>query len=178
MLMRSVFSSLIVLAALVITSSPAWGIGFVLGESKEELELEYDLSVKDHGTGRVTLVFTLADEGRLKPLDDVQLTIPAQKKNKYGGRWMDLVVSIEMTKTDGGKRVGRVHILKEWAERAEIWLNTHTFDGKIDPLTRLHHVIQAADYIKNPPAEAAKPVADPPAQPPAATPPATDTDRT
>jgi hypothetical protein len=42
--------------------------------------------------------------------------------------------------------VGRVHLLKELAERAKIQLNTHTMDGKLDPLTRLHHVIQIAKY--------------------------------
>jgi hypothetical protein len=33
-----------------------------------------------------------------------------------GGRWMDLVLSIEMEETEGGRRVGRVHILKSLAQ--------------------------------------------------------------
>ena len=104
--------------------------------------------MQDHGTGRVTAVFTLEDEGRLKPLDEVQLVIPGQEKNADGGHWMDLVVSIDMKETDrGGKRVGRVHILRTLAERAEIQLNTHTMDGKLDPLTRLHHVIPLAKHL-------------------------------
>jgi hypothetical protein len=94
-------------------------------------------------------VLTLADEGRLKPLDDVELVIPAEETNKDGSHWVDLVVSIEMHKTDDGKRIGRVHMLRSLAERAEIRLNTHTMDGKMDPMTRLHHVIPIAKYLKS-----------------------------
>lgn len=150
------------LAALLLRSGTAWGIGFVLGETREELKLEYDVAVQDHGTGRVTVVLTLIDEGRLGPLDVVELAIPGQEKNKDGGRWMDLVVPIDMTEAEGGKRVGRVHLLKEWAERAEIRLNTHTLDGKRDPLTRLHHVIPVAAFLK------ASPATEPAVAPPAA----------
>ena len=146
----------VVLAAgiLIWFSGRALGIGFILGETKEELKLKYDVSVQDHGTGRVTAVLTLEDEGRLKPLDEVQLVVPGQEKQPDGGYWMDLVVSIDMVKTDDGKRVGRVHILRTLAERAEIQLNTHTKDGNLDPLTRLHHVIPLAKYL--PPARAGK----------------------
>ncbi len=127
----------------------AWGIGFYLHETKDELKLKYHVTVQDHKTGRVTVVFTLADEGRLKPLDEVQLVIPAQEKNEDGSNWMDLVVSIDMVKSDGGKRVGRVHLLHELAERASIQLNTHTMDGNMDGLTRLHHLIAIAKYMNN-----------------------------
>ena len=131
----------------------AWGIGFHLRETKDDLRLKYEVTVQDHKTGRVTVVFTLADEGRLKPLDEVQLVVPAREKNNDGSHWMDLVVSIDMVKSDGGKRVGRVHLLKELAERAEIQLNTHTMDGNMDGLTRLHHVIPIASYLNNVPKE-------------------------
>jgi hypothetical protein len=87
------------LAVAIAATDRADAIGFILGESKEELKLDYDLSVTDHGTGRVTLVFTLDDEGRLAPLDEVQLAIPAEEKNEDGGRWMDLVASIDILKT-------------------------------------------------------------------------------
>ena len=138
-----------VAAAVIWTAGRAWGIGFILAETKEELRLKYDVAVQDHGTGRVTIVLTLEDEGRLKPLDEVQLVIPAQEKNEDGGHWMDLVVSVEMRKTDDGMRLGRAHIRRDLAERAQLQLNTHTLDGKKDPLTRLHHVIPIAKYLRD-----------------------------
>jgi hypothetical protein len=171
-----VLAVVILLAAVFGTAGRAGAIGFVMGQSKEELKLKYDVTVEHHtfderGTGRVTVVLTLADEGRLKPLDEVQLVIPGKGKNKDGSHWMDLVVSIEMVKAEGGKRVGRVHMLRELAERAQIQLNTHTLDGKMDPLTRLHHVIAVRDHLKDgpPPAPAAKAA---PAREPAAAAPA------
>ena len=178
-MLRTLRYSVLILAAAVVLwpAGRACGIGFVLGQTREELKLKYDVLVHDHGTGRVTIVFTLADEGRLEPLDAVQLVIPAQEKNDHGGRWMDLVVSIEMTRIDGGKinggkRVGRIHIRKELAERAEIRLNTHTMDGKLDPLTRLHHVIPVKKFMNDAPKPAAKPAAVPSPKP--AAPPATE----
>jgi hypothetical protein len=74
-----------------------------------------------------------------------------------------------MKETEGGKRVGRVHIRRELAERAQIRLNTHTMDGKVDPRTRLHHVIPLAKYMPaagvKPPAAAAPASPAPPAAP-------------
>lgn len=165
------YSAMLLVVALVLWSAgQAWGIGFMLGETKDELKLKYDVVVNDHGTGRVTIVLTIRDEGRLQPLDDVQLAIPAQEKNADGSSWMDLVVSLRMTETNDGERIGRVHILKELAERAEIRLNTHTMDGKPDPLTRLHHVIPIAEHLKND--ASAAPTAKP--APTTTTPPAAD----
>jgi hypothetical protein len=44
----------------------------------QELKLKYDIAVEEHtfdgaSTGRVTVVLTLANEGRLKPLDGVDV---------------------------------------------------------------------------------------------------------
>jgi uncharacterized protein (TIGR03067 family) len=142
----------LVAAVLVWSAADAWGLGFILGESKEQLKLKYDVAVEDPGTGRVTIVLTLAEEGRLKPLDEVQLVVPSKEKNKDGSSPMDLVVSIDMVKGEGSARVGRVQILREAAERAQIWLNTHTMDGKLDADTRLHHVIPIARYLGAAPA--------------------------
>lgn len=168
---RRYFAMALVAATVGSAASHVWGIGFILRETKEELKLKYDVAVQDHGTGRVTIVLTLADEGRLEPLDEVQFVIPAQEKDKDGGHWMDLVVSIEMRKTNDGNRVGRVHIRKDLADRAEIQLNTHTMDGKMDPLTRLHHVIPIAHYMNSAPTAAKPAVPTPPTGPaaPAAT---------
>jgi hypothetical protein len=158
MRMRTLRLSAAVLVAAVTfwTANQVWGMGFYLRQTKDELKLKYDVAVQDHGTGRVTVVFTLADEGRLKPLEAVQLVVPAQAQNPDGSHWMDLVVSIDMSETDGDKRVGRVHLLKGLAERAEFHLNTHTMDGKLDRFTRLHHVIPIGKYLKDAPAAATR----------------------
>ena len=70
-----------VIGALVIPASLALALGFELGQAKDELKLKYDVSVYDHDTGRVTVTFRLADEGRLKPINSIDLSIPSKAQN-------------------------------------------------------------------------------------------------
>lgn len=137
----------IMFATIVLPASFSCALSFQLGETKEQLKLDYDVSVKDHGTGRVTVVLTIADPGRLNPLNSVDFVIPDMEKRKDGGRYMDLSVALA-TRDESGKQVARVHVLKVWAERAEIWFTTSTLDGKNEPLTGYYHVIPIADYMK------------------------------
>ena len=135
MSMRILRLSLTVLTTLLLTADRARAMSEILGQTKEQLKLKYEVAVQEHSfggesTGRVTIMFTLADEGRLKPLDWAELVIPGKEKQKDGGYRPDLVVGIELHKADDGKRVARVHLRKEWADRAEIWLHTNSMDGK------------------------------------------------
>lgn len=132
------------LAVLVLGGGSGFSMGFGLGESKEELKLDYEISAVDHGTGRVTVVLKLADEGRLKPLTSVDLTVPGADKTGY----VDLTVSLESREEDG-KKVFRVHGLREWVERAEINLKTAGLDGKVEPLTWYYHSIPLDEVVKN-----------------------------
>ena len=141
---RTVLFPLMALAAVVLTARVAGALGFQLSETKEQLRLKYDVSATDHGTGRVTVNVTLADEGRLKPLDSVDLYIP----DPAGSGRPELVLSMALQK-DGGKQMARVHLKKEWAERAEIHLKTWTLDGKSSPRTWYWHPIPLAGYLKN-----------------------------
>ncbi len=132
-------------AVLVLSTGAVWALGFELGETKEELQLDYDVSVVDHGTGRVTVTLTLADEGRLAPLSGVYLNIPNDETDDGSGP-VDLSVALD-TREEDGKEVVRVHILRELAERGEIQLQTYHLDGKQEPLTWYYHVIPFADYL-------------------------------
>lgn len=138
---------LFVIAVISLPASVAFALGFDLGKTKEQLELEYDVSVVDHGTGRVTISFTLADPGRLKPISSVQLVIPSEEKNSSDGSLVDLSVSLATREVDG-KQLASIHLKKEWAERAEIHLNTSHLDGKSQPLTWYYHSIPIARYMK------------------------------
>ena len=145
MYVQKLRSSLIVFVAIVLAASLAWAMGEIFsGDTKEELELEYDVSVKDHGTGRVTVTLTIADQGRLKPLRSVGLHIPSRDGNGY----FDLSLSLATSEVDG-KQVVSVHLIRELAERAEIWLSTGFLDGKQEVLTSYHHVIPIAEYLEN-----------------------------
>jgi hypothetical protein len=142
--LRKLCLTSIALVMMVLSANLAWALGLELGESKEQLKLKYDVAVVDHGTGRVTITLTIADEGRLAPLDrGVELLIPS----KEGTGYVDLSVSLNRRKVDG-KQVVSVHLTKELAERAAIQLNTDTLDGKVAPLTWYYHSIPIARYLK------------------------------
>jgi hypothetical protein len=134
----------IAFAAVVLATNPAWALGLRLGQTKDQLKLDYQVSAVDHGTGRVTVNLTIADAGRLKPLDSVDLVIPS----KDGTGFVDLWVALATREVDG-KLVVSVHLTRELAERAEIQLRTSSLDGKKEALTWYYHVIPIAEYIKN-----------------------------
>lgn len=136
-------------ALLVLAAGYAWALGEGLAESKEELKLDYEVSVMDQGGARVTVKLTIADAGRLKPLTSVNLLIPSQAGEEGGGGLADLSLALAVEKVDG-KQVARVHLLRESAERAEILLSTSTLDGKqASSRTWYYHAIPLAPHIKN-----------------------------
>lgn len=141
---RQFCRSSMVFAAIVLAPNIVWGLGEQLGETKEQLGLKYDVSWVDHGTGRVTVTLAIVDEGRLKPLDSVDLVIPPQDGTGY----VDLSLSLATRDVDG-KRLAKVHLKRDLAERAEIHLKTSSLDGKKSPLTWYYHVIPVAEYLKN-----------------------------
>jgi hypothetical protein len=128
----------------VLVAGSAWAIGFGLGETKEELKLDYEVALQDHGTGRVTVNLTIAGQGKLNPLDSVYLVIPS----KDGTGHVDLSLSLATREVDGKLSV-RAHLKRELAERAEIQLRTRTLDGKQELLTWYYHSIPLAGYLKD-----------------------------
>ena len=82
MFVRALCLSSMVVAAYFSTTTLAWAEGLGLGETKQQLKLNYEVSVKDHGTGRVTVTFTLADEGRLKPINSIGALAPPSLPNR------------------------------------------------------------------------------------------------
>ena len=138
----------VIFMALVLSASLVWAIGFQLSETKAQLQLKYDLAVVDHGTGRVSVTLTLLDEGRLKPLRNVDLVIP----NSDGSGTVDLSLPIA-PRLEDGKQIYHIHLKKEWAERASFNLVTDHIDGKKLGLTYYFYVIPLADEIKNTPAK-------------------------
>ncbi len=101
-------------------AAPARGMGFQLGQTKEQLKLAYDVSCVEHGTGRVTVNLTIADEGRLKPLTGVELVIPGES----GTRFVDLSIPLAVRNVEGNRRVD-LHLKREWAMRRDPVEDSH-----------------------------------------------------
>lgn len=134
------------IAAVALMTGTLFALGEILGESKEELQLKYDVAVYNHGTGRVTVTFTLEDEGRLKPISSVDLHIPSAEKHKAGGFKSDLTIAMALREHDG-KKVARAHLRKDWAERAFIEVKTGHLDGKLTPMSWHLHPIPLKEIV-------------------------------
>jgi hypothetical protein len=138
---------LLATAALLLATTIVLALGHELSETKEQLQLKYEVSAVVHDSGRVTVNLTIADQGKLKPLDSVQLAVPSQDKSGF----YDLSISLATEIVDG-KLTARAHLSRDLADRAEFHLVTHTplneQDGKSER-TWYYHTIPVAKYIKD-----------------------------
>ena len=78
-------TGILVVAALVLMSGHCWAIYYGLGPSQDEWGLKYDVEVNDADSDTLTVVFTLADEGRLKPFYSLEL-VAFSKQTDGSGR--------------------------------------------------------------------------------------------
>ncbi len=146
---------MLVIAAIVLMSDRSWGIRNGLGPSKDDWKLKYDVAVHDAGGDKLTVVFTLADEGRLKPIYSIDLVAFSKQTDNQGGRSYDVMVPIELKPTQDGRRAGQVQIRKEFVDRAMIRIITLTVDGKRQPSGGAFYDIPIERYLNKTPAAAA-----------------------
>ncbi len=154
-------TGLLVVAAIALMCERSWAIYNKLGPSKDEWGLKYDVTVQDAGSDTLTVVFTLADEGRLKPIHSIELVAFSRQTDSQGGRSYDVKEPVKFKPTEDGRRVGQVQIRKAFADRAKFRILTLTIDGKRQP-SGSYYDIPLAKYLNKSPAEAA-PLASPPA---------------
>jgi len=152
---------LLVVAAVVLVSGRSWAIYYGLGPSKDEWGLKYDVTVLEADSDTLTVTFTLADEGRLKPLHSIDLVAFSKQTDSQGGRSYDVKAPIELKPTEDGKRAGQVQIRKEFAGRAKFRVLTRMVDGKRQPSGGSYYDIPLQKYLNNAPAEGS-PLATPP----------------
>jgi hypothetical protein len=137
-------------AAVVLMSARGWAIYYGLGPSKDEWGLKYDVAVNEADSTTLTVEFTLADEGRLKPFFSLELVAFSPQADSQGRRSYDVKAPIELKPTKDGKRVGQVQIRKDFANRAKIRILTHMVDGKRQPSGGSYYDIPIAKYLSNP----------------------------
>ena len=144
---RLVTACMLVVAAIVLMSGRSWAIYHGLPPSKDEWKLKYDVEVYDADSDTLTVVFTLADEGRLKPIYSIDLVAFSKQTDSQGGRAYDVKAPIELKPTEDGNRVGQVQIRKEFVNRAKIRIITLTLDGKRQPSGGVFYDIPIGKYV-------------------------------
>jgi hypothetical protein len=119
----------LVVAAVLLIAGRAWAVFFPLGPSQDDWGLKYDVEVKAAEGDKVNVLFTLADEGRLKPL--LSVTLVAFSNPDYDGSRSVLAnAPIVMKPNKDGKLTGQAQISKELVDRAQIRILTLSVDGK------------------------------------------------
>jgi hypothetical protein len=93
-----VATGVLVLAAMALLPGLCWAVYYQLGPSKDEWGLKYDAAVSDADGDNATVVFTLADEGRLKPFYSIEV-VAFSKPDSQGGRTYDVKAPIEDSAT-------------------------------------------------------------------------------
>jgi hypothetical protein len=144
-------TGMLMVSAIVLMSKCAWAIYYGLGPSKDEWGLKYDVEVQDSGSDMLTVVFTLADEGRLKPFYSLELIAFSKQADGQGRRSYDLKAPIELEETSDGKRIGEVQMRKELVDRAKIRILTQMVDGKRQPSGGAYYDIPITKYVKKAP---------------------------
>ncbi len=94
--------------SVLLTSGRSWAIYNLLGPSKDEWGVKYDVQVNDAGGDTATVVLTVADEGRLKPFYSVELIALSRDTDSQGGHGYDVKAPIVLKPTQDGRRVGQV----------------------------------------------------------------------
>lgn len=141
---------MLVIAVMVLTAEHARAIRYGLGPSKDDWGLKYEVAVQEAGDGKLTVTFTLADEGRLKPIYSLDLVVFSKQTDSQGGRSYDVLEPIKLTAGQDGKRAGEVQIRKEFLDRAKIRIITLTVDGKRQPSGGAFYDIPLAKFANKP----------------------------
>jgi hypothetical protein len=122
-------TGVLVVAAVVLMSSRSWAAWYDLGASKDEWGVKYQGEVDAANGDKLNVRFTLADQGRLKPIHSVFVMALNTPDGRGAGTYV-LKTPITMKPTEDGKLTGQVVIGKEFANRAMIRIFTYTVDGR------------------------------------------------
>ena len=152
-------TGVLVVAAVVLTAGRSWAVYYQLGPSKDEWGLKYDVELNAVDRDTLNVVFTLADEGRLKPIHSTTVVAFSQP-DSHGGRSYDVKAPIELKATKDGKRSGQVQIRKEFSDRAMIRILTLTVDGRRQTAGAAYYDIPLKKFLNKAPA-ASSPQAPP-----------------
>src|SRR5689334_1434852 len=87
---------LLVVGALALLSDRSWAVYHALGPSKDDWKLKYDVEVNAAEGDKVNVVFTVADEGRLKPFYSINVVAFSKQTDSQGGHAYDVKAPIEL----------------------------------------------------------------------------------
>ncbi|MBM4299894.1 MAG: hypothetical protein FJ143_19295 [Deltaproteobacteria bacterium] len=143
-------TGVLVVAAVVLTADRSWAVYYQLDPSKDDWGLKYDVELNAADRDTVNVVFTLTDEGRLKPIYSITV-VSFSPPDSQGGRSYDVKAPIELKKATAGKRSGQVQIPKKFVDRAMIRILTLTVDGRRQTAGAAYYDIPLKKFLNKAP---------------------------
>jgi len=137
-------TGLLAFAVVALLSGKAWAVYYPLGPSNDDWGLKYSVAVEDAESGMVTVTFTLESDGRLKPVHSISM----QVRDKQNSSSATVKGRLELKPTADGKRVGRMKIRKDEADRAVLQVLTQTFDGRFQAAPARYYDIPLAKHLE------------------------------
>lgn len=122
-------AGVLAVTAVVLLTSRCWAHWYELGAAKDEWGLKYEAEVEVANGDKLNVHFTLADQGRLKPIHSV-FVMAFSNPDRSGSRTYLVKSPVSMKQTEDGKLTGQVEVAKEFANRAVIRIFTLTVDGR------------------------------------------------
>jgi hypothetical protein len=122
-------TGVLVVTGVVLMTSRSWAHWYDLGPSKDEWGVKYQGEVDASGGGTLSVRFTLADQGRLKPIHSV-FVMALSNPDRGGSRTYLLKAPIILKRTADGALTGQVEVRKEFANIAVIRIFTYMVDGR------------------------------------------------
>lgn len=150
----SLAKGLLVIAAVVLMSGRSWAVYYELGPSKDEWGLKYDGEVTATNDGKLNVSFTLADQGRLKPIHSVHI-FALSNPGPDGSRTYLLKAGMPMKPTPDGKQTGQLQIAGHLANFAVVRIFSYTVDGQPQKQGVRYYDIPLRKFIKKAPVAAA-----------------------
>lgn len=139
-------TGMVMVGMLTLVAGQCWATFYDLGPSKDEWGLKYDVQVSPGEGNHLNVTFTLADEGRLKPIYSITLIALSLRTDSAGGHSYDVKEDVKFQATADGKRAGTVRIGKEFVGRAYFRVLTQTFDGKRQTAGAVYYKIPLARF--------------------------------
>lgn len=134
-------------AITTLIAGQAWAIYYALAPSKDEWGLKYDVEVEDAGADMVTVKFTLADEGRLKPIHSVSLAVLDKQYSSQNSHRYDVKGKFDIKPAGDGKRAGQMQIRKDQADQAIIRVLTQRVNGKFQSAGAAYYDIPLSKHL-------------------------------
>jgi hypothetical protein len=146
-------TSCLVVAAVLLIAGPCFAVFFPLGPSQDDWGLKYDIEASATAGDKVNVHFTLADEGRLKPI--LSATLVAFSNPDYDGSRSVLAhAPFALKPTKDGKLAGQAQISKELLDRAQVQILTLSVDGKRQTAGAASYYIPLKKFLNKAPTAA------------------------